>query len=189
MLRITIPGVEQWDYQREEFVNTKEQTLQLEHSLVSISKWESKWCKPFMTKEPKTREETIDYVRCMTITQNVDPDIYRYLTEENLKQVNAYIEAPMTATKINRNRRPRPVKGQKRRVRSGMITTSEVLYQQMIALGIPFECQKWHLNRLIMLIEVCNAEGETQNIMSQKDVLSQNAALNAARRKQLNTKG
>ena len=85
MLQITIPAVELWDERKQEFVTTKEQTLQLEHSLVSLSKWES-------------NEETLDYIKCMTITQNVDPEVYNYLTNENIEEINKYIEAPMTAT-------------------------------------------------------------------------------------------
>ena len=98
MLQITIPAIEMFDEQKQEFVSTKEQTLCLEHSLVSLSKWESKWHKAFLSKEPKTNEETIDYIKCMTITQNVDPNIYLCLTRENIEQVNQYIEDPMTAT-------------------------------------------------------------------------------------------
>jgi len=98
MLQITIPAVELWDERKQEFVTTKEQTLQFEHSLVSLSKWESKWCKAFLTKQEKTFEETLDYIKCMTITQNVGPEVYNYLTNENIEEINKYIEAPMTET-------------------------------------------------------------------------------------------
>ena len=105
MLSITIPAVELWDEARQEFVGLeKEQTLQLEHSLVSLDKWESKWCKPFLTNKEKTREEMIDYVRCMTITQNVNPEVYDYLTNDNIIQINKYIEAPKTATTIREDK-------------------------------------------------------------------------------------
>lgn len=180
MLQITIPETEQWDEVKQEFVSTKEQTLQLEHSLVSLSKWESKWCKPFLTKEPKTVEETIDYVRCMTITQNVDPEVYNFLTNENIKQVNKYIEAPMTATYFHEEK----TGGSNRET-----ITNELIYYWMIALNIPFECQKWHLNRLLTLIRVCNIKNQPKKKMSSKEIMSRNAALNASRRKQFNTKG
>ena len=99
MLQLNIPlSPEGWDEEKQEFVEPKIKTLQLEHSLVSLSKWESKWCKPFLSRDAKTLEETIDYIKCMTITQNVDPDVYNHLTSENIAQVNAYIDAPMTAT-------------------------------------------------------------------------------------------
>lgn len=180
MLRITIPAAEFWDEVREEFITTREQTLSLEHSLVSLSKWESKWCKPFLSKERKTTEETIDYIRCMTLTQNVDPMVYNFLSESNIADVNAYIEAPMTATRI-REEGSGP--------RSNEQITSELIYYWMIALNIPFECQKWHLNRLLTLIRVCNRKNQPPRKMSARQIMSRNAALNAARRSQLNSKG
>lgn len=179
MLQITIPATEQWDEINQEFLSSKETTLRLEHSLVSLSKWESKWCKPFLDKKDKTYEETIDYVKCMTLTPNVDPIIYYTLTEENIKQINEYISAPMTATYINDNKRGG----------SREIVTSELIYYWMITLNIPFECEKWHLNRLLTLVKVCNIKNQPPKKMSKKSIMSRNAALNAARRKQLNTKG
>lgn len=184
MLRITIPGDEQWDPGKEEFVQTrKDQTLHLEHSLVSISKWESKWCKPFLRKEPMTDEEITDYVRCMTLTQNVDPEVYRYLTNENIDQVNQYINAPMTATWFAEEKNG---KGKNNR---GEQVTSELIYYWMIALNIPSEYQKWHLNRLLTLIRVCNVKNQPPKKMSKKELLSRNKAINEARRQQLNTRG
>ena len=182
MLQITIPATEQWDEINQEFVSTKEQTLKLEHSLVSLSKWEAKWCKPFLSKEAKTREETIDYIKYMTLTQNVDNNVYRCLTNENVNQINNYIEAPMTATWFNEN------KNQKQKINREQIT-AELIYYWMITLNIPFECQKWHLNRLLTLIKVCNIKNQSPKKRSRRDIMSQNAALNAARRKQLHTKG
>ena len=105
MLQITVPGREDWDEIRNEFVSTKDTTLQLEHSLVSVSKWESKWHVPFLTKQEKTLEQTIDYVRCMTLTQHVDPNVYKNLTVDNIKEVFAYIEEPMTATTVSDSRK------------------------------------------------------------------------------------
>ena len=180
MLQITIPAVEQWDERKQEFITTKEQTLQLEHSLVSLSKWESKWCKPFLTKQEKTFEETLDYIKCMTITQNVDPEVYNYLTNENIEAVNNYINAPMTATYFSDDKTAKPSREQ---------ITAELIYYWMIALNIPFECQKWHLNRLLTLIRVCNIKNQPPKKRSKREIMSRNAALNAARRKQLNTKG
>lgn len=179
MLYITIPGTEQWDEVKQEFIYTKSQALQLEHSLVSLSKWEAKWCKPFLTEELKTSEETLDYIRCMTLTQNVSAKVYTCLSLKNFSEINDYIESPMTATTINELQRGRSSEG----------ITSELIYYWMIALNIPFECQKWHLNRLLMLIKVCNIKNTPPNQMSQSQILSRNAALNAARRKQLNSKG
>ena len=180
MLTITIPAIEQYDEINEEFILIKGRTLQLEHSLVSLSKWESKWCKPFLTKHDKTAEETLDYIKCMTITQNVDDKVYNYFSTKNIKEVNTYIEAPMTATYFSN-------------VKSGGINgeqiTAELIYYWMIALSIPFECQKWHLNRLLTLVKVCNIKNQPPKKRSKRDIMSRNAAINAERRKRLNTKG
>lgn len=180
MLQITIAGNEVYDEKTQEFINVKETTLKLEHSLVSISKWESKWHKAFLGKEEKTFDETIDYIKCMTLTQNVDPNIYRVLSEENVKEINDYIYNPMTATTFyeegnggcNRD-----------------TVTSELIYYWMITLNIPVEFQKWHINRLLTLIRVCNIKNNPPKKRSAREIMSSNAALNAARRKQLNTKG
>lgn len=180
MLHITIPAIEQWDEINEQFINTKEQKLSLEHSLVSLSKWESKWCKPFFSKQEKTQEQIIDYVRCMTITQNVNPEIYKYLSRDNLKQINDYIDAPMTATWFSED---------KNKIGNNKQITSEIIYYWMIAFNIPFECQKWHLNKLMTLIRVCDIKNQPPKKRSQKEIMSRNAALNAARRKRLNSKG
>lgn len=180
MLQITIPEVELWDAVNNRFVYVRQQSLSLEHSLVSISKWESKWCKPFLSSEEKTTEEVIDYIRCMTLTQNVSPDAYKYLTNENIKEINQYIDAPMSATVIYDQN-----KGRSSREK----ITSELIYYWMIAMNIPFECQKWHLNRLLKLIQVCSIKNRPPKKMSKKELMNRNTALNAARRKQLNTKG
>lgn len=181
MLQIKIPlSQEGWDEQKQEFVEPKVQVLQLEHSLVSLSKWESKWCKPFLSKSNKTSEEILDYIKCMTVTQNVKPEIYDHLTRENIDQINAYIEAPMTATTFTDDKTGK---------NSREIVTSELIYYWMIALQIPPEYQKWHLNRLLTLIRVCNVKNAPPKKMSKRDIMSRNAQLNAARRKQLNTKG
>ena len=180
MLIITVPAFELWDEKNEKFVNIKECTLQLEHSLISLSKWESKWCKPFLFTKEKTEEETLDYVRCMTLTSRVSPEVYYGLTSENIKAINRYIEAPMTATCFGADRNGRG---------NREIVTSELIYYWMIALNIPFECQKWHLNRLLTLIRVCNIKNQPAKKMSRREIMSRNAALNAARRKQLGTNG
>ena len=179
MLEITIPANECWDERTQTFVIIKEQTLRLEHSLVSLSKWESKWCKSFFSREDKTYEETIDYIRCMTLNTYVEPDVYNYLTDENIKQIGDYISAPMTATTFSDNKKG----GSREQI------TSELIYYWMVSFNIPFECQKWHLNRLLTLIRICEIKNQPPKKMSKSQIASRNAALNAARRKQLNTTG
>lgn len=186
MLRIVVPptdGIELWDEHEECFIrtpSTKGQTLQLEHSLVSISKWESKWHKPFLSKVAKTDEEILDYIKCMTLTQNVDPNVYACLTDENISQVKEYIDNPMTATRIYE---------EKNRKGSREVVTNEVIYYWMISLGIPVEFQKWHLNRLLTLIRVCDIKNRPPKKQSTRDIMRRNAELNAARRKKLNSRG
>lgn len=179
MLNIVVPARELWDEVNEQFISVKEQKLQLEHSLISLSKWESKWMKPFLSKDPRTYEEAIDYIRCMTLTQNVDPAVYYCLTNENIKAINDYIDSPMTATTFSDIKRPP----------NREIITAEIIYYWMIALNIPMECQKWHLNRLLTLVEVCNIKNSPKKKISKKELASRNRALNAARRKKLNSKG
>lgn len=180
MLQINVPAREFYDEVNERFINVKETALTLEHSLVSLSKWEQKWCKPFLGKDDKTNEEILDYIKCMTLTQNVDPNVYLALSNENVTMIREYIDDPHTATTIKEN--PNAPK-------SHEIVTSELIYYWMIALNIPFECQKWHLNRLLTLIKVCNIKNAPPKKMSQHQLLSRNAALNAARRQKLHSKG
>lgn len=178
MLQVTVPAKEMWDDKNCEFITLKEQTLQMEHSLVSLSKWESKWCKPFLGTD-KSIEELIDYIRFMTTTRSVDPNVYFRLTDKNLSDIREYIESPMTATVFS-DRDSRP---------SREVITSELIYYWMITLGIPFECQKWHLNRLLTLIKVCNIKNSPPKKMSRSEMLKNRTELNAARRKKLNSKG
>lgn len=181
MLLITIPAAELWDEKNETFISVDAKTLQLEHSLVSLSKWESKWEKPFLSNKPKTAEETLDYVRCMTLTQNVKPEVYIRFSDQNILAINQYIDAPMTATHFGKDDRAHGNGGEQ--------ITAELIYYWMVALNIPFECQKWHLNRLFTLIRVCNIKNQPPKRQSRSSLMNRNAALNASRRKRLNTKG
>ena len=180
MLTITVPSSEYWDDNKQEFIEVKGGTLKLEHSLVSISKWESKWCKSFLNTREKTDEETMDYIRCMTLTQNIDPDIYSHLSLQNIEDIKNYINAPMTATVFADT-------GDSSTNRE--VVTAELIYYWMIAYNIPFECQKWHINRLLTLVRVCGVKNNPPKKMGKGELMRRNAALNAARRRQLNTKG
>ena len=181
MLTITVPAREFYDEEREEFIEVKEQTLTLEHSLISLSKWEAKWKKPYLTDEKKTREETLDYLKCMTVGKVPADIVYLSLSKENIDEIIGYINDPMTATTINDM-------GPKRRNRE--IVTSEIIYYWMIAQQIPTEYEKWHLNRLLTLIRVCSIKNNPkQKKMSRREIAAQNRAINAARRKKYGTKG
>lgn len=188
MLTIYVPGGEDFDEKTQEFITAKPTKLVLEHSLISISKWEAKWHKPFLSNKNNTYEELLDYIKCMTITQNVDPNVYSHLSDENITQINDYIEDPMTATTFGGDN----IRKQENRGRRGRIVTSELIYYWMISLQIPIEFEKWHINRLMTLIRVCNEENKAQdpnNKMSKAQLMARNRSLNAARRKKYHTKG
>ena len=178
MLDLIIPGSERFNEKTGEFIYIKEQKICLEHSLISLAKWEAKYEKPFLSSE-KNDIEILDYIRFMTLTQNVDPQVYFGLTKENVEAIKNYIAAPMTATKVSHPKRNS----------SRETVTAELIYYWMIALNIPFECQKWHLNRLLKLIEVCSVKNEPPKKMSRSEILQKNRELNAARRAKYNTKG
>lgn len=179
MLQITLP-VELWDEGKQEFVYLPGQTLELEHSLAALSKWESKMGKPFLTKDAKTYEESLEYLKCMMLTPGVTEDTYEYLMGHKLKLIDDYINSSMTATTLppNRGRKGRPE-----------IITAEVIYYWMIAMQIPAEYEYWHLNKLITLIGVCNAKNSPTKKRSSDEILRDQMALNAERCKQLNSKG
>lgn len=183
MYSLVIPSTSLFVEATEEFIDTKETTLVLEHSLVSMSKWESKWKIPFLSEtHKKTREQDIDYIRCMTITQNVDPNVYYAISNSDMEKISKYINDPQTATWF----RKEDAKGPKRNSRQ---VTSELIYYWMTAYNIPMECQKWHLNRLMTLIRVCALESTPKQDMSLKEIYKQNTALNNARRAKYKTRG
>lgn len=181
MLSVVIPAGEFYLEKEGVFVWTEETTLRLEHSLLSVSKWEAKWKKPFLDRhKPKTYEESIDYIRCMTLTQNVDPNVYYAITQPVMDQVNAYIGEMRTATVISDRHGQAP---------NRRIVTSELIYYWMAVNNIPFECQKWHLSRLFTLLQIFDIKQGGDKKMSRSEIMSQNRALNAARRKAMKSKG
>ena len=179
MIQLVIPEREFWDTGKSEFNMIKGTTIQVEHSLVSVSKWESKWKKSFFNKRDKTTEEIIDYVRCMTITQNVRPEVYSILTNDNMNTISEYIAESMTATFFNDESKPTAKE----------IITSEVIYYWMITYNIPFSCEKWHLSRLLALIKVCSKKNDKPKKMSRAEIINRNRELNNKRKQQYNTKG
>lgn len=181
MLRIEVPAFEYYDERTSEFTQHKGAVLVLEHSLLSVSQWEAKWKKSFFLPEKKTHAQSIDYVRCMTINKDVNPLVYTRLKKSDFDKINAYIDDPMTATVITDNTKVPKHKNE--------TITSEIIYWEMTEFNIPFECQKWHLNRLITLIRVCSIKNTPPKKMTNKDILAQNRALNMARRNKSRSRG
>ena len=181
MLKIEIPEMELFDEKNNEFITIRKQVLCLEHSLLSVSKWESKWHKPFLKQDSKTIEESLDYIRCMTTNmRDVDARVFGLLSRSNIEEINKYIDDKHTATWFSNN----PQAGSTKE-----IVTSEIIYYWMVSLEIPFECEKWHLNRLLTLIRVCNEKNAPSRKMSRKEQMAQQRAINNARRQRLKTRG
>lgn len=179
MLDIFIPENEVYNSEEEKIKQIKSTVLHMEHSLVSLYKWEAKFRKPFLESE-KSPYEMLEYFKCMTINKNLDPVYFDLLTKNDIIAIDSYINDPMTATTItNAPRKP----GQKES------WTAELIYYYMIANGIPFECQKWHLNQLFMLMNVCSIKNSPQEKMSKEEIMRRNRELNEARKKKFNTKG
>jgi hypothetical protein len=180
MLTIKIPASEYFDESSGKFIMIKECIINLEHSLISLSRWESKWHRPFLGKEPFTNAQYRDYVACMSLNP-IDPMVLLGLTEKNMEEIKEYIDAPMTATTFPKTNNNKPNKE---------VITAELLYYRMIAFNIPMECQKWHFNRLLTLIRVCDIKSQpSKKKGNQSTALSKNAQINAARRAKYNTKG
>lgn len=180
MLMLTIGGKEYFDESQMRFITPPTTVVQLEHCLKALARWESKWNISFLSAKTLTREQQLDYYWCMDITESVDRDVFLYLTREQERQIEEYITAKMTASTIPRSGRRLP---------SRKIVTAEVIYFWMTHYGIPFECDTWHLNRLMMLIEVCAVEGGPKQKMSMREQMDQQRALNASRLKQFKTRG
>ena len=188
MLEIIVKASEQWDEDKQEFYTLQKDTvLKLEHSLLSISKWESKWHTNFIGNEKLTLEQSIDYVRCMTVTPKVNPKIYSVITKENLSEIAEYIKNPMTATVVKQA--PDGVRRYGKFHSDNL--TSEEIYYYMIEFGVPFECEKWHLNRLLTLLKVCSVKQMQANgkKMPSGQLAKQYAQLNSMRRAARGTKG
>lgn len=181
MLTIKVVLAEDYDEERNLFIASEEYTLELEHSLATLSKWESKWEKPFISQTEKTMEETLWYIQAMTLNSDIPPEVFSHLSKANIVDINEYIEAKMTATTFHERT------GQAQSHRETI--TAEILYYMMVQLQIPFECEHWHLNRLIALIKVCNLKNAPKKRMGRQEAAEQQRRLNEQRRAQYGTTG
>ena len=183
MLKVEIPAREIYDERKNEFIYLKPISLALEHSLVSISKWEEEFKVPFLDEKEKTYEQTIFYIKCMTITQNVDDSVYEHIPKSVYEQITEYIKDSRTATWFREDQLKRKP-GQRRET-----VTSELIYYWMIAYNIPVKFEKWHINRLITLIKICEIKNTPPKKMSKKELMRRNNALNESRKRMMGTTG
>jgi hypothetical protein len=179
MLRVQIVMTEGFDEVTSEFVASETFELDLEHSLLSLSKWESKWELPFLSSSEKTEEQVVDYIRAMCLSDSVPETVFSKFSVENYEEINKYINARMSATWFS----------DKDSGRNREVITAELIYYWMIALGIPFECQEWHLNRLLTLVKVCNLKNAPKKKMTSAEAGQRNRELNAQRRRESGSKG
>ena len=183
MLQITIPNIEIWDDEKQEFIYLDGCTVRLEHSLVSISKWEAKWCKPFLNNSKQlTNDEVLDYIQCMMLNKNVKPEVYYILASEYYDEIINYIDHPSTATTFYEY-------DDGKKNNDGEVITSELIYFWMTSYNIPFEAEKWHIHRLIALIKICNIKNSPPQQRSESDILAMQMRINEERKKKYNTKG
>lgn len=180
MLTITIEGDEYYNEETEEFSTVGDVVVHLEHSLLSVSKWESKYQKPFLSSGKKSPEEIFGYIKAMILDRDLDPDVLNRCSQKNIDQIQEYIDSSQSATTFGMMPERRG---------PGEVITAELIYYWMVAFTIPFECENWHLNRLFALIRICNIKNSSQKKMSRNELAQRNAALNAQRRKELNTTG
>lgn len=181
MLTLTIPGIELgFNDATSEFVYSEETVIELEHSLISVSKWESIWEKPFLSSSNHTSEQIYSYIEAMTLTPDVPPEVYQRLTTQHFEQINAYIDAKMTATWFSEE-------GNNRRSRE--IVTAEIIYFWMVANKIPKDCENWHLNRLITLVKVISQKNSPPKKMSQAEIAKRNRMINEKRLAEMQTSG
>jgi hypothetical protein len=180
MLKLSVSIPEVFNETNNEFIGGHVVDIELEHSLVSLSKWESFFETPFIASKDKTEEQVLWYVEAMTLTPNVPPEVFQNLSQDNVDAINKYINAKMSATWFSE---------EEKKKHSREVVTAEIIYYWMISLGVPFECQHWHLNKLLTLIRVCNQKNAPEKKLTKQEIAERNRDLNAQRKAQLKTAG
>lgn len=179
MLTLKIESFEGWDEEKEEFIYIEGQTIHMRHCLASISKWESKWHIPFLSRKEKTEEQALDYIRCM-VEEEVSDTVINIIQTRYGREIESYMNNPSTATVVHHD---------KQEIGSNSPKTSEVIYSWMFQLNIPMECQYWHINKLITQIDYMNEQQKPPKKISKKDAMARQARINAERRAKLKSKG
>lgn len=184
MLKIIIEENELFDEETSSFIVVEHSVIELEHSLLSLSKWESKYQKPFLAPGNKTPDEIVDYILCMVLPNDsgkvVDKETISHFSQKNFDEINAYINSTQSATTFGEMPKK---KG------TGEVITSELIYYWLVAFTIPFSCETWHLNRLFSLIKIANFKNQKGKKMSSNELAARNRELNAKRRAELGTSG
>ena len=180
MLKLMLQEEEYYNEETETFETVGSVELELEHSLISLSKWESKFKRPFLSPEPKTSDEVLYYIESMIISPIHPSNTFELLTQKTIDKINEYIESSESATTFG---------SMPERKGRGEVITAELIYYWMVAFNIPFECEYWHLNRLFALIRICNIKNSPQKKMSRNEISNRNRELNAVRKAQYNTNG
>lgn len=181
MLELVVKEDELYLPHLNKFIEVPECTITLEHSLISLARWESKWHIPYLSNKERTQEQELDYIRCMSVNKLKNDLVIKILSPMDIKTIEDYIDNPMTATTFSKN-----IKNQRSKKE---IITAEIIYSRMFAHGIPLECQKWHLNRLLTLLRVCDLRNTPPQKMGRKETAQWNAQQNALRRAKLNSRG
>lgn len=177
MLKLLIDSFDVWDDNSQEFITYDKKTICLEHSLLSVSKWESIYKKPFLNESEKSPQEVIDYFKCMLIDES-DSVYLNNISDKDVQKIQEYIEDPMTASWVS---------GDTSRDRS--VITSELIYYWMVSAQIPFETERWHLNRLLMLIRIFGEKTNPSRKKSRAQIIEEQRRLNNERRAKLGTNG
>ena len=180
MLRLIIEGDESFDDETQTFSKVDDVVIELEHSLISLSKWESKYQVPFLSSDEKPSEQVFGYLQAMIIDPDIDPDVMYLCTQANVIEIQEYIDSPQSATTFG---------SMPTRRGPGEVITSELIYYWMVAFNIPFECEYWHLNRLFSLIRICNIKNSPPESVSRNELAQRYADLNAQRKAELGTRG
>lgn len=181
-------GDELFDEETNTFLHPVGKKLHLEHSLLSISKWEAEWEIPFLNTD-KTSEQSLSYIKCCVLDDDFDELLLNTLSDKNILDFNAYLSKGMTAKKIIDLRSSLSQKRKSRRPASQKALTSEDIYYSMIQFHVWKECEEWPLQRLLSLLQLCSLKSNSTGEMSKSDQAKFYREENARRKAKYHTNG